>query len=116
MNLFPFIKFNSALINYYPNYSSWLALHSDDEDEIDNDSYIITISLGQTRRLVFSTRQHPPISICNVVVKHRSLVVFSKASQHCFKHGILPFVKGHNVDNFKDFGRVSITLRLMTSQ
>ena len=113
-DIYPNISFNSALINYYPNAYSRLALHSDDEEEIVNDSYILTISLGQTRRLVFATRQQPSTPICNVVVEHRSLIIFSKASQHCFRHGVLPYNDGQD-DKSKNIGRVSITLRLLAS-
>lgn len=108
--LFPLLNFNSALINYYPKADSCISFHSDDESEIKDDSYILTFSFGDTRRLEFLQRSPPKNLICNVSLPHRSLLIFSKTSQFVFRHGILP--KGwFKIDEFSDFGRLSVTFR-----
>ena len=55
---FPGLKFNSILVNYYPENDSFIPFHSDDEDEIVQNSSIITLSFGGTRTLAFRDKRY----------------------------------------------------------
>ena len=112
---FPDVIINSALINYYPHKNSMINLHSDDEAVIQSDSYIVTVSLGSPRKLLFTTKAPGQLPIMYVELKNKSVLIFSKQSQGYYKHGILADTdfKGQNSQNSDDFKRVSITFRLI---
>ena len=103
--LYPSYEYNSALVNYYQSGEDYIPLHSDDEDSIEDESYIMTVSLGTTR--VLQVRE---ISSSNVVqtleLKHGDVYTMSKKSQKLFAHEIVrdPLIQDH---------RVSITFRLI---
>ena len=88
-NCFDDAELNTVLINYYPDGSSKLNFHSDDEVEIVDDSFIFTLSLGHSRNIVFRSLEHK-IHIAKVLLEDSSLLLFSKASQHIYQHAILP--------------------------
>ena len=52
--VFPNYVYNSILINLYNNGSDYIPPHSDNEECIEDVSYIVTISLGATRTLKFT--------------------------------------------------------------
>ena len=79
---------NSCLINKYPDSKSFIKLHSDDERSINRNSNICTISIGETRTVLYHNtvtgekHKHAP--------NHASLYTMSKLSQELFKHEIEP--------------------------
>ena len=110
---FPLFDVNSCLINYYPNSSSSIPFHADDEPCIEPGSIIFTISLGATRTLSFKQAGRccsNELIDLNIEISHGDIVVFSKSSQDKFVHGILP-ERGclHSP-------RVSATFRKITGQ
>ncbi len=111
-NNFPVVCANSALVNYYPHLNSKINLHSDDEAEIEANSYIVTVSFGSPRKLVFTTKEPAPVPIMYVELKDRSVLIFSKSSQGYFKHGILK-ENDFKGQSYVDHRRVSITFRMM---
>ncbi len=113
---FPDVTTNSALVNYYPNKYSKINLHSDDETEIQEDSYIVTVSFGAPRKLLFTTKEPVPVPIMYVLLRNKSVLIFSKQSQKLYKHGILADAgfEGQNSEKYGDFKRVSITFRLIS--
>ena len=80
---------NTVLINFYPDGSSKLNFHSDDEAEIADDSFIFTLSFGHSRNIVFRSLKHKKL-IAKVLLADSSLLLFSKASQFIYQHAILP--------------------------
>ena len=100
----PNFTFNSVLITMYDNGSDSLGFHSDNEPEIEPDSDIVTISLGESRTAMFKghkmCKNHPEQSL---ILEHGDVFIMSRASQDCFQHSIIP-------DSSKN-PRVSITLR-----
>ena len=46
---YPTLKFNSDMINKYDSGKYHIPYHSDNEDDIEENSLILTISLGETR-------------------------------------------------------------------
>ena len=101
----PSFTYNSVLINFYADGNDYMPLHSDDETCIEEQSDIVTISLGATRRLNFLDT-NTNVIVKSVDLEHGSLSRMSKSSQSCFKHEILP-------DSQCSDMRVSLTFRLI---
>ena len=101
--LLPYYDYNSSLINYYKNGSDYIPRHSDDEECISEDSYILTLSLGSTRTMRF-TEKVSNATVADVELKHGSILVMSKQSQQYYQHELL--ANPNNTD-----GRVSVTFR-----
>lgn len=100
--LLPDIKFNSALITKYPNGNFHLPYHSDKEESINEDSLIVTISLGQSRVIKFRQISDKGSELL-INLPHGHMFTMSKKSQMFFEHSIP-----------KDFSRqprISVTLR-----
>ena len=100
----PFFTFNSVMVQAYEGREAHIPLHSDDEDCINPDSHILTLSLGEERNIRFISGKHIDIS-CKLV--HGSIITMSAKSQQVFKHEI-PKNQGDGL-------RVSLTLRLLKS-
>ena len=108
-DMFRDIRFNSALINCYPTSKSTISLHSDNECEIVDNSFILTVSFGDARRLCFYNR-FKKTHICNVKLVNKSVLLFSRPSQSSFLHGILSQT-GSSKTIGNNMGRISITFR-----
>ena len=110
-NILPDYKFNSILITKYCDGSEHLGFHSDDEEQIEIQSDIVTISFGESRTVKFrgisesgnliSTEQ-------SLLLDHGNVFIMSRISQNYFQHSVLP-------DNTLN-PRISITLRLLNSK
>ncbi len=72
--LLPEFTFNTVLVNYYPEKSSYIPCHSDDENEILINSYITTLSLGDTRNMCFYTAKH--LKIAEIKLDTWDLLIF----------------------------------------
>ena len=102
--VYPTFSFNSALIHKYKSGDQFIPHHSDSEEDIEDDSMIITISLGATRSFEFKEVGGSGWSD-TVMLNHGDSLVMSKKSQRFFTHGI---------PKEKQVGkRLSVTLRLM---
>ncbi len=77
---------NSVLVNRYSGPDSYLPEHSDDESSIDPDSSIYTLSVGQTRTVVFTDKFSKIQTL--LPVEDNSLYSMSRDSQNCFVHKI----------------------------
>ena len=102
---YPTLKFNSAMINKYDSGKYHIPYHSDNENDIEEHSLILTISLGETRTLQFKevgeSCWSESVGLC-----HGDSLLMSKDSQKYFKHGI--------PQESTSSKRLSITLRLIT--
>ena len=87
--LFLDAELNSVLVNYYPCGASKLNFHSDNESEIDDKSFIFTLSFGHNRTMAFRSL-HYKKHLVNISLNDCSLLFFSKSSQHTYQHAILP--------------------------
>ena len=99
----PNYQFNSVLVTKFESGRSFLPMHSDNEDVIDPDSAILTISLGATHSVKFQLKDSIPSPECSVNVSHGDVYVMSCKSQNTYKHGIPK-------DYSKD-ARISLTFR-----
>jgi alkylated DNA repair dioxygenase AlkB len=102
--LMPDYHFNSVLLNKYIDGKDCIGYHSDDEPEISPDSNIVTISLGETRAVIFRSSSGKEQS---VTFGHGDAHVMSKASQEFYTHCI---PKDSSMKT-----RISITCRMLTN-
>ena len=100
--LFPELQFNSVMLHMYPNGDSYIPLHCDDENMIQEGSVILSVSLGTTRE--FKCINIETGQKFSFQLKHGDLVLMSKRSQSAFKHGIS---KSDNIST----SRLSFTFR-----
>ena len=103
--LFPNYEYNSVLINLYDNGSDYIPPHSDNEESIEDDSYIVTISLGATRTLQFTEISSGSI-VDSIEPGHGDVFIMSKSSQYAYRHELIqdPLISGK---------RISLTFRLI---
>ena len=105
---FPYFMLNSCLVNYYPSLNCSIPFHADNEESIDPGSYIVTLSLGETRTMFFKpigSSLHDKYP--NIALKHGDIVIFSRDSQDMYLHGIPPCSDPSNSPR----PRVSLTFR-----
>ena len=100
---------NSVLINKYLGVASYLPEHSDDESSIDPESDIFTMSVGQTRDVVFTDKFSKVET--TLPVEDNSLYSMSRDSQNCFTHKIDKIKE----DVLEDRVRFSLTFRTVGS-
>ena len=86
--LFPKFSFNSVLINKYANGFDHIPMHSDNEECIKPNSNIVTVSLGETRKINFQPIVHSHGSDLSIDLQHGDVFVMSSKSQQLFRHGI----------------------------
>ena len=101
----PEFYFNSVLVNFYGSRTDCLPRHSDNEDCIDEKSNILTLSLGATRTMQF-TSMSTGSTVADVELSHGEILLMSKQSQRFYQHELLP-------SPTDDASRVSLTLRLI---
>ena len=93
------------MINLYKSGNDHIPHHSDDESEIDEDSVILTISLGAERTIEFAD-QSSKLPVDTLCLQHGSVFTMTKISQNHYSHSIL---KDPNCDS----KRLSVTLRFI---
>ena len=81
-------QFNSVLLNYYRDNRDAMGMHADDEVELGPEPAIASLSLGETRTLVFKHRFDKSIETFRLPLPSASLLVMRGRTQACWKHGI----------------------------
>lgn len=81
-------RFNSVLLNYYRNHRDSVAMHSDDERELGAEPCIASLSLGETRSLMFRHKYDRTLPGMKLPLPSGSLLVMKGATQRCWKHGV----------------------------
>lgn len=87
---YPEKQVNSCLITKYVNGNSFCPPHSDDEDVIDPESNIYTLSIGAKRNMVFNARPGTSFVPTTAELSPGSLMIFSRLSQEVWQHSIPP--------------------------
>ena len=106
-SLFPSVGLNSAMINCYRKSDSYIPFHVDDEPEVDKRVPIISISLGQSRSMLFRDKISKE-TLTSTSVEHGDLLLMSVESQNSFEHSVSS--RSDNLVAPDDF-RISITFR-----
>ena len=98
--------FNSLMIQLYENGESYIPSHSDDAPGIAATSVILSLSLGQARMFVVSSKTDANARF-KFRLKHGDILLMSQHSQLFFKHEIKPSSSSLST-------RISLTFRKMT--
>jgi len=80
--------FNSVLLNYYRDERDSMGMHSDDEPELGAQPVIASLSLGETRTLMFRHRCDRSRKSLRIELGDGSLLLMRGATQRNWKHGI----------------------------
>lgn len=99
-------KFNSCLLNLYPDGDTGMSWHSDDETELGRDTTIASLSLGADRKFMFKHKStNEKVSI---VLESGSLLIMQGKTQRNWLHS-LPKTKAVNDS------RINLTFRTIIS-
>ena len=82
------IKFNSVLLNEYPNGEVGMGWHSDDEKELGTDPIIASLSFGADRDFIFKHKTDRSIENVKLHLKSGSLLLMLGSTQHYWKHSL----------------------------
>jgi alkylated DNA repair dioxygenase AlkB len=96
--------FNIALVNYYGHGGHYIGKHSDNEPEIVQNSPIVTISLGATRKFRIRDKTNNT-KVCDLELKHGTCLVMGGEMQKRYFHEVPKVAKSDR--------RISITFRQM---
>ena len=102
--------FNSFLVTKYDNHMSHIPPHSDNEQSIDPESTILTITLGAPRPVVFRIKPPGSYKRFSLTPEHGSMYTMTRASQDEFDHSV-PRIEEHDFSGI----RMSITCRVLAS-
>jgi alkylated DNA repair dioxygenase AlkB len=83
-------KFNSCLLNLYHNGNECIGWHSDDEESLEPNSTIASLSLGAERKFSFKHKQTK--QTISLVLEHGSLLIMKDDTQTNWLHS-LPKIK-----------------------
>lgn len=81
-------RFNSVLANLYRNERDSVAMHSDDERELGREPVIASLSLGETRTLVFRHRTDKALRSWKLPLESGSMLLMKGSTQRCWQHGV----------------------------
>jgi alkylated DNA repair dioxygenase AlkB len=79
-------KFNSCLLNLYHSGNEGMGWHSDDEESIQPNSTIASLSLGAERKFSFKHKQTK--QTISIVLEHGSLLIMKDATQAYWLHSL----------------------------
>ena len=82
------LEFNSVLLNYYRDQNDCMGMHSDDEPELGPQPAIASLSLGETRDLVFKHRTRKDLQRFKLPLGSGSLLLMQGSTQQHWRHGI----------------------------
>ena len=105
--VYPHFSYNSAMVHLYASGENFIPHHSDNEQDIFEDSVILTISLGATRTMEFMDK-NSELVVESVALRHGSCLTMTTLSQSYFSHSIPS-------DQECAGSRNSVTLRLIKS-
>ncbi|MFY9795060.1 MAG: alpha-ketoglutarate-dependent dioxygenase AlkB [Candidatus Nitrosopolaris sp.] len=80
-------KFNSCLLNLYHSGNEGIGWHSDDEESLEPNSTIASLSLGAQRKFSFKHKQTK--QTISLVLEHGSLLIMKDATQTYWLHTLL---------------------------
>jgi len=101
-------KFNGVLLNRYEDGTEYVSPHSDDEDDLEDGSPVVCVSLGAERDFVFKMyeRADPDQSKFTVLLGNGDLVIMAGRTQRVATHSIPKRVRVKEP-------RISLTFRKM---
>lgn len=97
-------EFNSVLLNYYRDEHDRMGMHSDDERELGPRPVIASLSIGETRSLLFRHRTRKDLKTVKLGLPDGSLLLMRGDTQRYWRHGI-------NAERSPCGARVNLTFR-----
>jgi alkylated DNA repair dioxygenase AlkB len=97
-------EFNSVLLNYYRDQHDRMGMHSDDERELGEQPVIASLSLGETRTLIFRHKSRRDLPTVKLALPSGSLLLMRGDTQHHWRHGI-------NAETKPCGARINLTFR-----
>lgn len=79
---------NHCLIQLYRNGRDWIGKHADKTLDVKQSSFIVNVSIGVTRTMVFRAKSDRDSPVQKLPLPHGSLFMFSLQSNRDFYHGI----------------------------
>lgn len=86
VNEFYGATFNGILVNHYANGHDYISDHADDEDDLDDEAGVVTISYGATRHMTF--RQLETAHKLKLPLQEQWMISMRGQTQSKFTHGI----------------------------
>jgi alkylated DNA repair dioxygenase AlkB len=102
-------EFNSVLLNYYRDHRDKMGMHSDDEAELGPQPVIASLSLGETRTLLFRHRTRKELKTVKLALPDASLLLMRGDTQKHWRHGI-------NAEKRACGPRINLTFRTITAR
>lgn len=104
-------KYNGVIVNYYVNGADFISAHSDDPNDLVDDSFIFGFSYGcpRTLRITLHTVNHPEALVpkaYDILLPNNSMYIMSAEMQRHWKHEIVKDVAGN-----RNKSRISKTYR-----
>lgn len=87
LEAFSQVSFNSCLLNWYHDGNDGMGWHSDDENELDSQSPIASLSLGSTRKFAF--RHKKDKTKTSLFLENGSLLIMHAPTQAFWQHSLL---------------------------
>jgi alkylated DNA repair dioxygenase AlkB len=81
-------RFNSVLINYYRDHRDSMGMHSDSEPELGLKPVIASLSLGDSRTMIFKHKTRGDLPRVKIRLQPGSLLLMKGDTQANWKHGI----------------------------
>ena len=94
-----------CLVTLYESGQSFIPPHSDDEDSIEPNSDIVTVSIGETRTIEYQNILGPLVEKQRFDLSHGSVHCMTQSSQKYWEHGIPPLLSSQCQP------RISLTFR-----
>jgi alkylated DNA repair dioxygenase AlkB len=101
-------EFNSVLLNYYRDQKDKMGMHSDDEAELGAQPVIASLSLGETRTLLFRHRSRRDLKTLKLALPSARLLLMRGDTQKHWRHGI-------NAEKHACGPRINLTFRAVTA-
>jgi len=98
------VEYNFVLINRYKDGSCCIGQHKDNEVDLDDSCPIASLSLGETRTMVF---KRPKFNDHRIELKDNSLLLMRPPTNQYWTHGIPPEKKRSGVRLNLTFRRIS---------
>jgi alkylated DNA repair dioxygenase AlkB len=102
-------EFNSVLLNYYRDQNDRMGMHSDDEAELGARPVIASLSLGETRTLLFRHRSRKDLKTLKLALPGASLLLMRGGTQKYWRHGI-------NAERHACGPRINLTFRAVAAR
>ncbi len=81
-------SFNSVLLNLYRDGNDTVSWHADDEEGLDAQPIIASLSLGAERDFKLRHNSRTDVGVATISLSHGSLLLMAGPTQVCWKHSV----------------------------